>query len=64
MAEGFDGVDLGGGACGQGLVGGETDCAFAYCEAGEVGAEFVDDEVARGEEAAMIFEGGDGDDAV
>jgi len=47
---------------GEGFVGGEADGTFAHFEAGELGAEFVDDEVAHGEEAAMVFEGGDGAD--
>jgi hypothetical protein len=47
---------------GEGFVGGEADCAFAYFKVGEVGAECVDDEIAHGEEAAVVFEGGDGAD--
>jgi len=47
---------------GKRFVDGEADCAFGDFEAGELGAEFVDDEVAHGEEAAVIFEGGDGAD--
>lgn len=48
---------------GEWFVDGEADGAFGDFEAGELGAEFVDDEVAHGEEATVIFEGGDGDDA-
>ena len=57
---GFDDFFQEGG--GEGAVDGEADGAFGDVEAGEIGAEFVDDEVAHGEEAAVVFEGGDGAD--